>query len=51
VRRWAHIWATFTTFLCVAFAFNVPSAFPEGVKVIDFFAVLPIEANDYGATD
>ena len=38
----AHL-ATFTTFLCVAFAFNVPSAFPEGVKVIDFFAVLPIE--------
>src|SRR5438874_3992554 len=38
----AHL-ATFTTFLCVAYAFNVPSAFPEGVKVIDFFAVLPIE--------
>src|SRR5207248_267424 len=34
----AHL-ATFTTFLCVAYAFNVPSAFPEGVKVIDFFAV------------
>src|SRR5947209_13947873 len=38
----AHL-ATFTTFLCVAYAFNVPSAFPEGVKVLDFFAVLPIE--------
>src|SRR6058998_2306195 len=38
----AHL-ATFTTFLCVAYAFNVPSAFPEGVKVVDFFAVLPIE--------
>src|SRR5213594_4475277 len=38
----AHL-ATFTTFLCVAFAFDVPSAFPEGVKVLDFFAVLPIE--------
>jgi len=31
----AHL-ATFTTFLCVAYAFNVPSAFPEGVKVLDF---------------
>src|SRR5690349_374199 len=38
----AHL-ATFTTFLCVAYAFNVPSAFPDGVKVLDFFAVLPIE--------
>src|SRR2546425_4961308 len=38
----AHL-ATFTTFLCVAYAFDVPSAFPEGVKVLDFFAVLPIE--------
>ena len=39
----AHL-ATFTTFLCVAFAFaNVPDAFPDGVKVINFFAVLPIE--------
>jgi uncharacterized protein (TIRG00374 family) len=32
----AHL-ATFTTFLCVAYAFHT------GVKVIDFFAVLPIE--------
>ena len=32
----AHI-STFTTFLCVAFAFHAD------VKVIDFFAVLPIE--------
>jgi uncharacterized membrane protein YbhN (UPF0104 family) len=32
----AHL-ATFTTFLCVAYAFHA------GVKVIDFFAVLPIE--------
>ena len=32
----AHI-ATFTTFLCVAYAFHA------GVKVIDFFAVLPVE--------
>lgn len=32
----AHL-ATFTTFLCVAYAFH------SGVKVIDFFAVLPIE--------
>src|SRR5438046_2713635 len=40
----AHL-ATFTTFLCVAFAFDVPSAFPEGVKVLDFFAVLPIEGT------
>src|SRR5205814_8369432 len=32
----AHL-ATFTTFLCVAYAFDVPSAFPEGVKVLDFF--------------
>ncbi len=38
----AHL-ATFSTFLCVAYAFNVPSAFPEGVKALDFFAVLPIE--------
>jgi len=39
----AHL-ATFTTFLCVAYAFaNVPDAFPDGVKVINFFAVLPIE--------
>src|SRR5438477_9264344 len=38
----AHL-ATFATFLCVAYAFNVPSAFLEGVKVIDFFPVLPIE--------
>ena len=29
--------ATFTTFLCVAYAFHA------GVKVIDFFAVLPVE--------
>ncbi len=32
----AHL-ATFTTFLCVAFAFHA------NVKVLDFFAVLPIE--------
>jgi uncharacterized protein (TIRG00374 family) len=32
----AHL-ATFTTFLCVAYAFHA------GVKLIDFFAVLPIE--------
>jgi glycosyltransferase 2 family protein len=32
----AHL-ATFTTFLCVAYAFHA------GVKVIDFFAVLPVE--------
>jgi uncharacterized protein (TIRG00374 family) len=32
----AHL-ATFTTFLCVAYAFHT------GVKLIDFFAVLPIE--------
>ncbi len=32
----AHV-STFTTFLCVAFAFHA------NVKVIDFFAVLPIE--------
>jgi uncharacterized protein (TIRG00374 family) len=32
----AHL-ATFTTFLCVAYAFH------SGVKVLDFFAVLPIE--------
>jgi uncharacterized protein (TIRG00374 family) len=32
----AHL-ATFTTFLCVAYAFH------SGVKLIDFFAVLPIE--------
>jgi glycosyltransferase 2 family protein len=32
----AHV-ATFTTFLCVAYAFH------SGVKLIDFFAVLPIE--------
>jgi hypothetical protein len=32
----AHV-ATFTTFLCVAFAFHA------NVKVLDFFAVLPIE--------
>src|SRR5438874_5688118 len=39
----AHL-ATFTTFLCVAFAFaNVPDAFPDGVNAINFFAVLPIE--------
>ena len=39
----AHL-ATFTTFLCVAFAFaKVPGAFPEGVNVVNFFSVLPIE--------
>jgi hypothetical protein len=39
----AHL-ATFTTFLCVAFAFaKVPGAFPDGVNAINFFAVLPIE--------
>jgi uncharacterized protein (TIRG00374 family) len=32
----AHL-ATFTTFLCVAYAFHA------GVKLLDFFAVLPIE--------
>ncbi len=32
----AHL-ATFTTFLCVAYAFHA------GVKLIDFFAVLPVE--------
>jgi uncharacterized protein (TIRG00374 family) len=32
----AHL-ATFTTFLCVAYAFHA------GVKLIDFFAVMPIE--------
>jgi hypothetical protein len=32
----AHL-ATFTTFLCVAYAFHA------NVKVLDFFAVLPIE--------
>ena len=32
----AHL-ATFTTFLCVAYAFH------SGVKLIDFFAVLPVE--------
>ena len=39
----AHL-ATFATFLCVAFAFGkVPGAFPEGINVISFFSVLPIE--------
>ncbi len=39
----AHL-ATFATFLCVAYAFaNVPGAFPDGINVISFFSVLPIE--------